>query len=243
MISLSARYIPGQRLRQHLRPLLLLVAVLLFLPGKGMASSPADTTRSFLPFLKGIRDLPISAGVGFGYYRPSLHYLNASFSTSIPAGAMPSVQLEVQPHEWIRGRLEVAYFTTFSEFVRFPDWGVERIGVRLIPIQLSVLVPYDLTGTDTYVAYAGLGGGLLFASTFYDNPDLDQRLNRTTALAHVLGGLRYALTERYTTALEARYVFGSYEQRVDAQSGPSQELEPEVSIAGVYLGFNFQYRF
>jgi|GEM_PF-2308103 len=178
-----------------------------------------------------------SAGVGFGYYKPSFKYWNDRTHFHFNGGVMPSAQADFNLVPNIRGRVSVAYFNSEASVATIPAWK-ETISTSLTPVSLS---SYVFLPGSILTLYSGLAVDFSFIKSVYTSPDSKQTGRGTTKTGHFLLGLE-TTADHFLIGLEGRYYLGSFNQRLQV----APDLEPfteKVSINGPYVGLNLKYLF
>ncbi len=185
-----------------------------------------------------------SAGVGFGYYKPSFKYWNDRTGFHFNGGVMPSAQADFDLVPNIRGRVSAAYFNNQASFnsqtsflPRGESWE-QTISTSLTPISLS---SYVYLPGSILTLYSGLGVDLVSVKSVYTSPAKKQTNRGTTTTGHFLLGMETS-ADHFLIGLEGRYYLGSFNQRLQV-TPDSDPFTEKVRINGPYVGLNLKYLF
>lgn len=192
---------------------------------------------------KAIRDTrPFSFHAGLGYYAPSLEYLELASGLDFTAGPMPRFTAGWRPFPFLECMAGAGYFSSFAEFGPSSEQA-DRLGIRLAMLDLSLVSPVRILRDPDIELYAGGGAGLLSAQTVSETPGSSVVLRQRSATWHLLAGIDWSMSHRYSLGLQARYLQGDYEQAINVPGVPEPGIAPLVDISGLYAGVRFGARF
>jgi len=197
-----------------------------------------------------------SIGIGAGAYNPFLTFLNESSYTKgwtdkFKTGPIFAANLEVDVYKNVRIRVEGSYWSQTAKNSSVSadlGGGAQELALTLTPVTGTLL--FNILPSDKVQAYVGIGGGACFISSKYKKTgsdgitgfDADQSVNGKGATLNLVQGLDIPLVGGLRLGLEARFVFGDFNQDFYKNSGKTT-ITKNVSLQGMQGLATLNYAF
>lgn len=195
-----------------------------------------------------------SAGLGFGWYKPSMNYWNdqsqvAVWESQFNGSFMGEAHVAMNILPQLRTRFEIGFWRESVKQADTPigiDTGNEEISISFMPLSATLLIDLPISSLHGMTSYIGGGGaGVNIRKTYISSPNNGafkfQTVSGFTYTYHFVLGMQKTLAPGLGFGIEYRQVFGSYGQLVQDNTGTI--TREDVSMSGPQIIFSWVYLF
>ncbi len=205
-----------------------------------------------------------SAGVGVGWYKPSLDYLNDesylnAFGASFDGGIIATAGVEAKLYQNLYLGVSAGFWSDVAEFTSTSGTTVrtEELKISIVPISVALMYqwsfeaasPYNYSGgrqsnfLSRLTPFIGLGAGYDLITQDLDRVIDGERttssLKGTAPVYKALGGTKIAIVDRLDLGILAEYVLGSFDQQFGEGTNAATE---SVGLDGISAQLTLSFK-
>jgi len=193
-----------------------------------------------------------SIGVGAGLYNPFLNFFvegsaTKDWTTKFKAAPIYAANVEIDIYKNFRIRVEGSYWKQTSKNDKVSDalgGGTQELAITLMPITGTLIL--NILPKEKVKAYVGIGGGTVLVKTNYKKVvavgskigvPVDEEVKGKGVQLSIIQGLDIPLAAGLRLGIEARFVFGDYNQEFN--KNPTKQINLQGLQGLVSLNYAF----
>lgn len=193
-----------------------------------------------------------SVGLAAGLYNPNFDYYNdgtytKDWSSKFKVAPIFGANLELDVYDNVRVRVEGSYWKQTAKdenIAASQGGGSKELSVSLVPITGTLL--FNILPTEKIQAYVGVGGGTCFVTTNYSRTGADGKIaanvagedkKGSDAIWSLVQGLDIPLAANLKLGIEAKFIFGHYNQQFTGKPTRSISLHGMEGLVTLNYAF------